>query len=371
MIKLNVPAAACCLCALVMLCGCNGSDSSSSAAVSGSGTTTTSTRASAEPSSQVEVRDYSFPEFMSDERTGDMLANVVSESFSYSQSVSTAEASPSQEHQAELCLLGEYYTFTEDGFVGLMNSYGTVILPADTYTDLRLVSNELVLLSYPDSQQKEPELMQIRDGSAKAVESSFSTDNIEIREVSPDTEEAPDAYCMYIRGRADTGVYDSIEPLSQGSLSTSRMYSAAYKASVGGRYYYLVLDEYYNITVCEAAYAQVRLKVAGSYGECYILNGDDNNELNKMIKSFGAEQQNVKPSKDENLDYIQIVFGICSGDQLTVTVSADGFCLTDGLTVKGQPANKFFTVYSKDAFADLVNWVGEVLSLEYASGEEN
>lgn len=143
------------------------------------------------------------------------------------------------------------------------------------------------------------------------------------------------------------------------------IYRAAYKAVSGGRYYYLVLDEYYNITVCEAAYAQIRMKIGGTYGECYILNGDHYTELNKMIKSFGREQQAVKPSKDETLDYIQIVFGICTGEQLTVTVSADGLCLTDGLTVKGQPINKYFSAYPKDAFADLVGWVGEVAASEY------
>lgn len=366
--KMRYILAAACICLAGAVCSCSRESSSSSTA----GGTTTTTRGTTEPaSSAVEVRDYSFPDFINDEKTADMLANVVSESFAYSQSVTPADTSPSEEHKAELCLLGEYYTFTEEGYAGLMNSSGGVILPADTYTDIRLVSNELVLLSYPDSEQKDPDMLQIKNGTGKLVDSKFSADNIEIQEIPSESEDVPGTYCLSIRGTPDAGVYDSIEPLSQGSLSTSRMYSAAYKATASGRYYYLVLDQYYNITVCEAAYAQVRLKVAGSYGECYILNGDDNNELSKMIKSFGSEQSTVKPSKDENLDYIQIVFGICTGDQLTVTVSADGFCLTDGLTVKGQPVNKYFTVYSKDAFADLVNWVGEVLPQEYNIGEEN
>ncbi len=362
--KLRIITAAC-ICAALCLCGCEEEESSGSPASTGQ----TTAAVTQQQTSPVEVRKYEFPSFLGSEATADMLANIVSVGFDPAQSVTDAVTSPIEDVRCDKCFLGEYYTFNSKGHIGIANSNGAVIIEPGKYTGAELVSNELIKLNKTRSEDGVFDMLQVRDGVGRLVDAEFDPDNISVTELPGEDESKPAQYCLAVRGKNDLHTYDSIEPLSKGALRTSRIYSAAYKASAGGRYYYLIFDEYYNLTICEAAYAQIRMKIAGTYGECYILNGDHYSELSKMIKSFGSEQQAVKPNKDETLDYIQIVFGICAGDQLTVTVSADGFCLTDGLTVKGQPINKYFSVYPKETFTDLVNWVGDVVSTEYARHE--
>ena len=349
---------------LLLLCGCDKNEESS--AQTGAVTSTTTTAQQASP---VEVRDYEFPEFLELDSTGDMLANVVQAGFDPETASVSVEESPSDKYDCKKCLLGGYYSFAQDGCVGLINSEGTLILKPDKYISATPVSNELIELVYRDDEGEHRDLFLVRSGFGRFIKQGYDPAEIAITEIAPENEQGTAQYCLNVRGIGATQAYDTIEPLTQGALKTSTVYRSAYKASVGGRYYYLILDDYSSVTVCEAAYAQIRMKIAGTYGECYILNGDHYSELNKMIKSFGREQQAVKPSKDEALDYIQIVFGICTGEQLTVTVSADGLCLTDGLTVKGQPVNKFFTAYPKEVFADLVGWVSEVAASEYTAAE--
>ena len=145
---------------------------------------------------------------------------------------------------------------------------------------------------------------------------------------------------------------------------TNKPFSEIYKAVIGNQCYFLVLDEYRNITVCEAPYALISFKLAGKYGQCYILNNDDHSELLKMIHSFGSETISVKPSKDESLDYIRIESGLNIGEKRTITMSPDGFCLTEtGSEAEG--INRFFALYPKETFVDLVSWVNEVVSKEY------
>ena len=87
-----------------------------------------------------------------------------------------------------------------------------------------------------------------------------------------------------------------------------------------------------------------------------------------MITSFGSASDQPKPSKEEQLDFVQITFGTDTADKTVVTVSSEGFCLRDTVQNSGQTVNKYFSVFPKETFTDLVNWVGNVASQEYASG---
>lgn len=51
----------------------------------------------------------------------------------------------------------------------------------------------------------------------------------------------------------------------------------------------------------EGAYAKVCVKVGGEYGECYLADHDDYNELVKMIDSFGNASYRTAPSKIRDL----------------------------------------------------------------------
>ena len=66
------------------------------------------------------------------------------------------------------------------------------------------------------------------------------------------------------------------------------------------------------------------------------------------------------------MDYILIESGLNIGDKKIFTMSPDGFCLTESFAPDGS-ANRFFTLYPKDTFVDLVNWVAEVAGKEYAA----
>ena len=145
-----------------------------------------------------------------------------------------------------------------------------------------------------------------------------------------------------------------------------RPYSAYYRAEKNGEFYYICFDRFYNYTIYNGAYGYVRLKVGEGYGECYILDYDDYTELTKLIESFGETSSVKSPSKDESLDYIQLETGYGTEDVVSMTISADGYCLTDHtVTGEQQTNNKFFSILDKESFVSLVKWVDQVLSTEY------
>ena len=160
--------------------------------------------------------------------------------------------------------------------------------------------------------------------------------------------------------------WDKVEAVTAQSINTSRPYNAFYRAEKDGEYYYICFDRFYNYTIYNAAYGYIRLKVGDGYGECYILDHDDYSELIKLLDSFGETGSVRSPSKDEALDYIQIETGYGTDDVVTMTLSADGYCLTDHISSgEQQTNNKYFTVLAKESFISLVMWVDQVLSAEY------
>ena len=59
-----------------------------------------------------------------------------------------------------------------------------------------------------------------------------------------------------------------------------------------------------------------------------------------------------------------------SDEITTMTLSADGYCLTDHSPVGEQQVNKYFSLLDKESFVSLVQWVDQVLSEEYVTPEE-
>lgn len=347
------------LCGL-LLCGCEDAESSYTSQEEKPQKQTTS--AYTQP---VEVREYAFPEFLKTAPVGDMLSNVVSPGFDPASVVSYLELSPFKKYNCDRRMLDDYYTFYEDDFVGMVNSDGVLILAPDKYASAEPVAPDLIKLTPPDK-GKDPVYFRMKNGFGEILSYEEAVKTEIIAPYSEDT--TLKQYALSVRDNTVSQPYDSLDRADPASVVTGKEFSQVYKATAGSRTYYLVLDEYCNITICEAPYAQVRIKVGGEYGECYILDGDDHTELMKMIQSFGSDTISVKPGKDETLDFIQIESGIGSANRTVMTMSPDGFCFTETFA-EGVPDNKYFALYPKDTFVDLVNWVSEVVSREYESDE--
>ncbi len=353
--------AAACACAFCFT-GCEKGGESSAA---DGGVTSVQTESPA-PTAPVELKDYSFPEFMAETSPSEMLTNVTEVSFDPAKAELKLDESPLSQYDCDTCLFGEFYTYTDQGFVGIVNSNGSEVIKADKYIKAEPVSNSLVRLDYPADSGESSDLILLEEGYGTMVDESFDEENIQIASIYDDVN-AVDQYRLIVNDRVDEAhLWDKLERVSLASVATKKSFPAIYRGTIGGRNYYITFDEYYNMTVYEAAYAFVRLKVSDEYGECYVLDGDDYSELGKMIESFGSENQSAKPSKDETLDYIQITFGLGTEEQTVVTISADGFCFRDKTSTKDEPPVKYFSTYSKETFVDLVNWVSDVLSEEYA-----
>lgn len=356
--------AALCLCVSLLLCGCEKQENSS-APVQEEKTSRQTTTAIAPP---VEVKDYKFPEFLDSDDTSDMLSNVVVPGFDRATATSAAADVVFGKYKPYRCLLGEYYLYRENGKLGLLNSDGGTLVRADRYVDAEPVSDHLIKFEYPAEDKKEPDLLFVNAGRGMIVENKFNEKNIKLDEIEND--DGKTQYSLNIMGVQDSRRYDTLTPVSGAELKTAMSYRAAYRATAGQKRYYLLLDEYYNITVCEGAYGKIALKAGGRYGECYILDGDHYSELYKMITSFGSMPDPVKPSKEETLDFVQITFGMDGTDRTVITVSSEGVCLRDQVTNSGQNVNKYFQLFPRETFTDLVNWVGEVAAAEYPSGRK-
>ncbi len=346
-----------CAAAAVALCSCEEAPSSSVASEEKPRPQTTAVQ-----TQPVEIKEYGFPEFVEDKATSDMLSNVISSGFDPAAAESFLDVSPFEDYNCDRCLGGEYYTFFEEDYIGVLDSNGALLVKPDKYTGADMVSKDLIRLSYPEKSGKKPDLLLVNKYTSRIV-SDMEAQKTEIVTILTG-DRNNNQYALSVRGQSATDAYDSIEKLSSSQVVTNKPFSEIYKAVIGNQCYFLVLDEYRNITVCEAPYALISFKLAGQYGQCYILNNDDHSELLKMIHSFGSETISVKPSKDESLDYIRIESGLNIGEKRTITMSPDGFCLTEtGSEAEG--INRFFALYPKETFVDLVSWVNEVVSKEY------
>ena len=354
------------VCVVLTLVSCNKENNESIA------DSTAEKKPSADTSpSPVGVKKYEFPEFLGDLGDPDMLSNRQFTSFDPVTAITPVEEQPFENYECENCFHcpdGDYYTYREDQYVGLLNSMGTVMVKADKYTSAELVTPQLVKLDYDSGRHAPAEYAKISAGYATMTENAaFDEKRISFEETAADNDRT--VYLLKIDGEQVSDVqWESYSEIPIESLATTRKnYSKAFKATSGGLSYIIVFDKYCNFDVYEGVYGMIGLKVGSVYGECYILDGDDYVELTEMISSFGSESYVSLPSKDSELDFIHLTLGM-NGDRLTnVTISSDGYCLTEVDADGDQPADKYFSVLSKETFVDLVNWVNETLSSEYVS----
>lgn len=328
---------------------------------------------------KVELKTYEFPEFLEDIKLPDMLANPVYSSFDRNAYVTEPEEQPFDGYECTSVIGSVLYVFKEGKYKGLLDLNGEVIIPADTYTEITAGSYGLLVLSR-DKELNSPDDHARFDDTGRVTmdpDFSYSPDNIKISERTIEAAEGtsdPAAEkkvfdIVLPNGKAaedgaELGSWDSVEELDIGDVDTTKVFSGYYKATKDSSYYFICIDKYYNYTIFNGAYGFVRLKVGSVYGECYILDSSHYSELNKIIKSFGQSGSVKSPSKDPALDFIQIELGT-DKDKTVITVSADGYCLTDSAAHGDQPMNKYFSRLDKESFVSLVLWVDQVLSEEY------
>lgn len=319
------------------------------------------------------VSKYEFPEFLGKVKSLDELSVPLYKSFDPAQYTKKVEEQPFDDYTCEQQLADMFYTFRSGKFVGLLDKNGEVLIDADEYTEITVVTKGLLQLSY-DKERNAP--MQYYsysdDGKIEKTEhEKFSSDKLV--DFTTDADEEGNYYKQLFLPDGSTVAdamgndkWNSIEEVSMADISTSKAYKGYYVLERNSAVYYACFDDFYNYTIYEGAYALVKIKVDGVYGECYIINNDDYLELQKMTDSFGYSSYRTAPSKDPGLDFIQITFGLKEDAQTDITISSDGYCLTETQpTDDSQQVNKYFSYLDKEDFADLILWSEQVLSQEY------
>ena len=375
-LKLKTKAAliACSAAMCVLMAGCEKKTKteSSSEVVS-----TTASDQSMSPS-KVALKDYSFPSFLTTLEDPDLLSREVYQSFDKKKEEVAVE---NQLFAARSCIskiAGKIYTYSEGGFIGVLDLEGKELIKADKYTKIKPVSADTIMCSYTEKQKETADYYRIYENSfvTKIEKKPFSADLITISEyVDTDQTTGEEFKKYYLQTEPGKNVedpngnylWDSAEKCDPQKIKTEKTYHAYFKVSKSGASYYICFDEFYNYVIYEASYARIRLKIGNVSGECYVQSFDDYTELSHMVKSFGKTTAATTPDANETLDYVQITFGLNSPDQQELTISSDGWCLIDNVTHNNQPDNKYFACYDKDSFVSLVLWVDEVLSKEYAS----
>ena len=357
------------------MCGCSGKTGSEDGV-----NTTVSTKEPKAVPDKVELKNYKFPEFLNDIKQADVLSSPVYVSFAAGDYITDITEQPFEGYDCSQMIGNSIYVFNVGKFKGLLDTSGKVLVEADTYTSVSLCRAGVLVMSRDKELNAPDEYMSFNGlGIVTPIEPpAFKQENISIeqdmRYRQPSDEESENYYKVSNIVLNDGSIvgegtsycdWEKVEAVSAQSLNTSRPYNAFYRAEKNGEYYYICFDRLYNYTIYNGAYGYVRLKVGEGYGECYILDHDDYSELVKLIDSFGETSSVKSPSKDEGLDFIQIESGYGTGDIVTMTISADGYCLTDHAVSGDQQVHKYFSILDKESFVSLVKWVDQVLSSEY------
>lgn len=327
---------------------------------------------------KVELKEYSFPEFLTELDDSTPYYSTVFSSFDASRLIEKVDNQPYQGYDCKSLIDDTLYMFVGDsGQEGLLDKNGDVVLEASAYSRI-VLAGERVLALYENGDSGEPSKFVKYDSHGSLTDydpPEFDKDKILISDAySADPDKAGAVFkAVYLPDGGSVGIddesfmlFDSAEWADKDAYAGIDDCKAAIKADLDGKHYLICFDELYNYTVCETAYAAVRLKVGDVYGECTVNRYEDYFELVNMIDSFGLASGQSSPSKDHSLDFIQIETGLGTAEHKQYTFSPDGYCLTDVLTADGEkPVDKYFSYLDKEDFVDLVLWVDQVLSQEY------
>ena len=342
---------------LTIACSCSNSDNDGEIFENGASSSSSDT------DSDVTVKTYEFPDFLVDSEGADVLSNVVYQSFDASALTSEIEVQPFDGYVCTQLFNESCYVYEREDYFGLLNFDGEEVISADGVTNITFVSDDLVQVKLESGGEAYYALDENGDVSEQEPE-DFDEDRISFEKYESGEEDAQDYYLLEIDSQK---VYDtqwtSFLKADISELNTSKACQTMFKASTGTRNYYILFDEYYNFTVYEAEYAFIRIKIGDDYGECYILDGDDYDELQTLISSFGTRSSRAAVSGDEDADYLQIEMGLNTNDVVTKTFSPDGYCYTEK-TADDSTENKFFTIMDSETFVDLVNWIGLTIESE-------
>lgn len=369
-IPVKITSAALALCVVLSCTACGKNKTESSSPASTSNTVTTNP-----VKEKVEIKSYEFPEFLNDIDKPDVLTRELFKSFDSDALVKDVEKQPFKKYTCEKCIDNLLYTFKDKGYCGVINKSGKVVVPADKYSSVTPGKKGMLIMSYPEEMHIPDDYFRYNSNGSVAKMKNFEFDENDIKimpaEIEDNSGKTKTVYEMVISGsekvKDNNGViqWDSVEKVQAKDLDTDKDYKAYYRGVKDNAYYYICFDQYYNYTIYSGEYAYVKIKVGNVCGECYILSYDDYSELTKMVTSFGESAYPNSISKDESRDFIQITFGLNTEDTVVMTISPDGYCLTDSVTHNKQPENKYFSCLDKESFVSLIEWADTVLSKEY------
>ncbi|SDA19089.1 hypothetical protein SAMN02910447_01413 [Ruminococcus sp. YE71] len=320
-----------------------------------------SSKSSKDSSVRMNEKHAEFPESLKGLTKADVLRNVVFTTFDAASLIVEPEKQPFNGYKCTACFNGSYYIFKDDKGFGLLDQRGSELINSDRVKKITAVSPDMISVKYSDNTTK---YFRTVNGGIKEEKVSFDKNRIAFEPLTGGEEDMYDTqhYVVTLDGNI---LYESkwigYEETDLKSLDTSEDYETVYKAWNGRGLYYLAFDRFCNLTVCEAEYAKVELRIGEDYCECYITDPDEYDDLETLISSFGSEERTDAPGKASGSDYIRIEGGLAEGSRWVRTISPDGYCFTELAPDKSDAANAafpdmYFTVMNPRTFTDLVSW---------------
>ena len=346
----------------VFLSSCNKKNTDNSSSTSQSAKISTGQNSD----KQVSIKNYTFPEFLKNEKSREIPVNSVYESFNKTEFVKKCKGNEFDNYQTVNCFGGSYYSYSDGGYMGLLNSGGEILFSAESYTNIDAVANSV--LEFSDNEEHKAYVLLTPDGSASVTYNEiFNGDNAQIITAGENGSKFKIMFSGgYFVTYQDSEMWDTAEEIETDKLNTKKEFSKCFKVSRKDKKYYVCFDNFGNYSIYNTEYAHISLKVGNDSGECYVQNPDDYKQLNSLMENFGQLDFTTVPKKDENSDYIQITFGLDGKDKKNVTVSPTGLCFTEKKNADGKGISRYFSCIDKECFASLVEWVEKVIPKEYA-----
>ena len=340
--------------AALVLCGCS---SSSAQDDSGAGLAIVDNGGA---SYNVNVSPYVYPEFLKDITGTDSSLNLSSVSFEPSM-VTEVKTQPFENYECTFTYPG-LYIYTQDGFEGVLDSDGNVVIAADTFAKAELLSPTLIKL-YLYEGMDEYIIADIGDKNKPEMINSYKFQPSRIKTVQRKTEESDKVLTYLEVGGVPVGStgYDSVIQKDLSELPEGIDCKRAYTVTKDGAYYIVTFDEYYNYTIYEGTYSKVSLNIGGQAGSCSIMSYEDDLEAKSLIDSFSKMEDTVDKKDDD--DFISFEFGVYGEDKYVVTLYSSGKYISQGV----KDGKDFYESAKVDrrCFGDLVKWVDTVVSQEY------